>query len=216
MSKWIYKFVLICSALLSVYYLLQANMKAPDNQYKEQYGDDYQLDFYDDYEQFKQDYPELVKEVDYYYNFLTTIKESYEVSSENNSVRPSIRVINDKVESASFDTHIYDSNEDIGVNYNLYLIENGKWEANILAEGYDIRKEDIWGVLHWHFAYVEKIVGVDLYDFCLEAVASTHVNYYKVKTIESEIDGYNVGFNYNGQGDYKIFLNKVLPRRQSN
>ena len=28
-----------------------------------------------------------------------------------------------------------------------------------------------------------------------------------VKTIESEIDGYNVGFNYNGQGDYKIFLN---------
>ena len=128
MSKWISKLIAILSLLVSIYSIFQTNIRTPDDYYKEQYGDDYQLDFYDDYEQFKQDYPELVKEVDYYYNFLTTIKESYEVSSENNSVRPSIRVINDKVESASFDTYIYDSNEDNGVNYNLYLIENGKWE----------------------------------------------------------------------------------------
>lgn len=179
--------------------------------YPQQYGDNYDTMVYGDFYDFNFDHPELAKEIVDYYDELINLKERYEKLPENtttNGVQSSIRVVNNQLDSVDFSVYILDDFNDIGVFYSLHKVNEESWNVYVSAEAYNIKKDALTPNIKMHLDYLGEILGIDMNDIIDEILPIS--NYYNVRNYETEIDGYSFEFYHKGQGDYTIYLSKIL------
>ena len=194
-----------------VYSWVSRPQTTPQDYFENQYGENYDLIEYKDYDSFKKDYPELSGQIQPYYQ-LVKERHTYEKNPEN--VYPTlnqewITVVNGQIHSVGFNLYIYNEQKDIGVNYSLDRVSEDMWNEMILADVYNVNKEEFIGEVQSHLYYIEEILEIDLETEILD-ISDKITNYYKAVKYVSNVDDFEFKFNYNGNGDFKITLHNTI------